>query len=85
MPTQRSFSLGVIPLMQHEVGFFAEALPALIAVVRFLPRVSSFVGNEARALAEALSTQKALVGFLPGVDPHVLNQGGVVAEALAAA
>lgn len=62
----------------------AEALPALGALVRPLPRVYPAVGDQARALAEALPALGAPVRLLARVDPLVGAEVGAVAESLPA-
>lgn len=74
----------MIALVLHQMGALAEALPAVLALVRPLTRVDALVLDEVGAAAEALATVSTHVGLLPGVDPLVADQVGAAVEALPA-
>lgn len=70
--------------MLHQVGALAEALPAVLALVRPLTRVDALMLDEVGASAEALAAVSTHVWLLPGVDPLVADQVRAAVEALPA-
>lgn len=60
--------------MGQEAGVLAEALPAVQALIGFLPLVELLLGDEVRMVAEAPPALGTLVGMLPDVCPQVPAQ-----------
>lgn len=61
-------------LVLNEFVYTAESLPAVFALVVFLPSVEPLVLGELVATPEGLATVFAFVGFLPSMDSFMNNE-----------
>ena len=68
--------------MGNKAGLPSEGLAAHVADIRFLSRVSSYVGIEITFLSERLTTNVAFKRFLPCVHTYMSYKEALYRETL---